>query len=166
LKADILQNTSIYKSKVVLVLNQLNNMPWKRISIRGIAPSFLTSALNGSDLPALSFCRFTTDTHWIRGWLGPRASWYGRYAEEKFLHCRESNSGRLARSPSLYRLSYPASSMYMRTRASYILVTLLYLLQQAEREGFIFPYKDSTPILKTSDSGVCIFIINNCTKFL
>jgi hypothetical protein len=37
----------------------------------------------------------------------------GRCGEEKILHCRESNPGRPARNPSLYRLSY---SIYVSKR--------------------------------------------------
>jgi hypothetical protein len=45
-------------------------------------------------------------THWIGDWVGPRA---GLNAMEKsLLPSWESNPGRAVRSPSLYRLSYPA----------------------------------------------------------
>jgi hypothetical protein len=47
-------------------------------------------------------------THWIGGQVGPRVG-LGAVNEIKFLHCRESNPGRPAHSPSLYRLRYPAS---------------------------------------------------------
>jgi hypothetical protein len=44
---------------------------------RGIAPSFLTSALDGSEWSASRPCRFTPEeeasgTHWIGGSVGPR----------------------------------------------------------------------------------------------
>jgi hypothetical protein len=43
-----------------------------------MAPLFLTSALDGGELPALGHGRFTLGqrvpgTHWIRGWVGPKA---------------------------------------------------------------------------------------------
>jgi hypothetical protein len=38
-----------------------------------VAPEFLTSALNGGDLSALQPSRFSRVTHWIGGWVGPRA---------------------------------------------------------------------------------------------
>jgi hypothetical protein len=46
--------------------------------IGGIAPPFLTSALDGDELSASFFSRFTpvegvTGTHWIGGWVVPRA---------------------------------------------------------------------------------------------
>jgi hypothetical protein len=44
----------------------------------GIAPPFLTSALDGGEWSASRPCCFTTGeiapgTHWVRGWVGPRA---------------------------------------------------------------------------------------------
>jgi hypothetical protein len=47
-------------------------------------------------------------THWIGSWVGPRAG-LGAVETRKILHCRELNPGRPARSPLLYRLSYPNS---------------------------------------------------------
>jgi hypothetical protein len=51
---------------------------------RGITPPFLTSALGGGEQSALQPCCFTSGerapgTHWIAGWVGPRASllWSG-----------------------------------------------------------------------------------------
>jgi hypothetical protein len=38
----------------------------------GIAPSFLTSALDGGELSASRPGHFTPDTNWIGGWVGPR----------------------------------------------------------------------------------------------
>jgi hypothetical protein len=80
---------------------------------RGIAPPFLPSALDGGEWSASRPCRFTPGerapgTHWIGGWVGPGA---GLDAEDKrkIVHCPKSNPGRPARSPSLYRLSYPDS---------------------------------------------------------
>jgi hypothetical protein len=34
---------------------------------------FLTSALAGGEWSASRLCRFTPGTHWIGGWVGPRA---------------------------------------------------------------------------------------------
>jgi hypothetical protein len=45
-------------------------------------------------------------THWIGGWVGPRTG-LGAVEKWNLLHCRRSNPGRSASSPSLYRLSYP-----------------------------------------------------------
>jgi hypothetical protein len=44
----------------------------------GIAPLFLTSALDGGELSASLLCRFTSEetvpgTHFIGGWVGPSA---------------------------------------------------------------------------------------------
>jgi hypothetical protein len=50
--------------------------------------------------------------------------------ERKILHCRELNSGLPARSPSLYRLSYPGSSLSknvkIKTYNTIILPAILY----------------------------------------
>jgi hypothetical protein len=34
---------------------------------------FLTSALFGGEMSASRLCRFTPGTHWIEGWVDPRA---------------------------------------------------------------------------------------------
>jgi hypothetical protein len=71
-----------------------------------IDPLFWTSALDGGEWSAFRHGRFTPGIHWIGGWVGPRA---GLDAVEmrKIVQYRESNRGHQARSPSLYRLSYP-----------------------------------------------------------
>jgi hypothetical protein len=43
-------------------------------------------------------CRFTPGTHWRGSWVAPEPVW---------TRCREPNTGRSARSPWLYGLSYP-----------------------------------------------------------
>jgi hypothetical protein len=48
-------------------------------------------------------------TNWVEGRMGPRAGLDWR--KEISCPCREYNSGRPARSPSLYRLSYPDSTV-------------------------------------------------------
>jgi hypothetical protein len=40
----------------------------------GVAPPFLTSALDGGEWSASRLSDFTRHTHWVRGWVGPRAS--------------------------------------------------------------------------------------------
>jgi hypothetical protein len=75
---------------------------------------FLTSALDGGEWSASSPGRFTPGTHWIGGWLGPRA---GLHAAEKRIFLTLPGLefrplGRPARSQSLYRLSYHGSRTY------------------------------------------------------
>jgi hypothetical protein len=66
-------------------------------------------------------------THWIGGWVGPRAVWTFCRRGHCLASCRESNPGRPARSPSLYRLSYPGSSInILRLLAKLIFVRVLH----------------------------------------
>jgi hypothetical protein len=79
----------------------------------GIAPPFLTLALDGDEWSAPRPGRFTPGerspgNHWIGGCVGSRAS-VDAVEKRKILQCRESNPGRPARSLSVYRLRYPGS---------------------------------------------------------
>jgi hypothetical protein len=63
----------------------------------GIAPSFLTSALDGGEWSASRPCRFAPGkgapvTHWIGNWVGSRVG-LDAVEKRKNLHCRESNPG-------------------------------------------------------------------------
>jgi hypothetical protein len=49
-------------------------------------------------------------TDWLGDWVGLRAG-LDAIGKRIILHCQESNPGRPARIPSLYRLSYPDSSI-------------------------------------------------------
>jgi hypothetical protein len=80
----------------------------------GIAPPFLTSALDGGEWSASRPGRFTpkkkvTGGHWIGGWVGPRAVLDAVEKKKISCSCRERIPGRPARSQSLYLLSYPSS---------------------------------------------------------
>jgi hypothetical protein len=60
---------------------------------KGIAPSFLISALDGVEFSASR--RFTPEetapgTHGIEGWVGPSVC-LDSVEKGKFFHCRESN---------------------------------------------------------------------------
>jgi hypothetical protein len=71
--------------------------------------TFLTSALVGGEWSASRPDRFT---HWIGGWVGPRAG-LDDVKKRKFLTLRGLEFrllARPARSQSLYRLRYPGSS--------------------------------------------------------
>jgi hypothetical protein len=70
-----------------------------------IAPSFLTSALDGGEWPASLSGRFTPKeitpgTHLMRRFVGSRIQ------EKNLAPCRDLNPGRPARNPSPYWLSY------------------------------------------------------------
>jgi hypothetical protein len=72
----------------------------------------LTSALVGGEWSASLPCRFTPGIHSIGGWVDHRAS-LDDVEKRKFLTLPGLELrplGRPARSPSLYRLSYPGSS--------------------------------------------------------
>jgi hypothetical protein len=83
----------------------------------GIAPPFLTSALDGGEWSASRPCHFTPGerapgTHCIGGWVGPRTG-LDDVERRKILPppgLELRPLGRPARSQSLYRLSYPGSS--------------------------------------------------------
>jgi hypothetical protein len=78
--------------------------------------TFLTSALVGGEWSASRPCRFipgerAPSTHWIGGWVGPRAG-LDDLEKRKFLTLRELELrplGHPACSQSLYQLSYPGS---------------------------------------------------------
>jgi hypothetical protein len=77
------------------------------------APSFLTSVPDEDEWSASHPGRFTRGerfpgTHWIGGWLGPSVG-LDDVERGEIMHYRETNPGRPARSPSLYRLSNPDS---------------------------------------------------------
>jgi hypothetical protein len=81
----------------------------------GISPPFLSSALAVGELSASHPGRFTPrerapGTHWLRGWVVPRAGLDAVEYRKISCLCRESNPGCPACSPSLYRLSYPGSA--------------------------------------------------------
>jgi hypothetical protein len=87
-----------------------------KLASGGIALPFLTSALDGGERSALSPGRFITregtpGTHWIGGCVDPRAGLDTVEKRKTSWPCQESNSGREAHSLSLYRLSYPGSTI-------------------------------------------------------
>jgi hypothetical protein len=64
----------------------------------GIAPPFLISALDRGEWSASRPDRFipeerTPDTHWINGWLGPRAGLDSVETRKFSCPCRKSNPG-------------------------------------------------------------------------
>jgi hypothetical protein len=77
---------------------------------------FLTLALVGAEWSASRPGRLTPSTHWIGGWVGPRA--HQDVEKRKFftlpgLELRPL--GCPARSQSLYQLHYPGSKLSIKT---------------------------------------------------
>jgi hypothetical protein len=106
------------KGKVVPVLNYLSTMPqrhmWDMWEWR-YSSNFLD--LGARWRPVFSFTplslyplgkRPPPGTHWMGDWVDLRVR-LGAMEKIKIFRCRESNMGHPARSPSLYRLSYPDS---------------------------------------------------------
>jgi hypothetical protein len=94
----------------------------------GIAPQLLTWALDGGEWSASRPCRLTPpkrvpDSHWIEGWVVPRAG-LDVVEKRKNLHCWDSKPGRRSRSPSLDRVSYPDSHVQYKYIRS-IIYTLI-----------------------------------------
>jgi hypothetical protein len=74
----------------------------------------LTSAVAGDEWSASRPGPFTPGTHWIGGWVNPRAG-VDDVGKSKFLTppgLEIRPVGRPASSQSLYRLRYPGSSQY------------------------------------------------------
>jgi hypothetical protein len=99
------------KVKVFPTLNELSITDEDVWESGGIAPPFLTTAIDGTEWSASRpYCfnpgetPLPPGTHWVGGWVGVRASL--DVMKDKSFSCRESNPGRLSSSPSLYRLSY------------------------------------------------------------
>jgi hypothetical protein len=80
----------------------------------GIAPPFLTSALDGGDWSASRPGRFTPGTQCLWGCLGPTSGLETLEKRNISCPCLELNPGRPARSPSLNQLSYPDSCNTVR----------------------------------------------------
>jgi hypothetical protein len=75
----------------------------------GVTPPFLTSTQDGSQSSALRSGHFTSrerapGTHWIRGWVGPRAG-LDAVGQRKISPLPGIEFGRPARSPSLFCFS-------------------------------------------------------------
>jgi hypothetical protein len=90
-------------------------MPW--IRKRELRYSSTIPAIGTSWRRVDSFTRrlISPSTRWTGGRVGSRAGLARCGVEKILLPCWESNLGRLPRSPSLYRLSYPGSINIFRT---------------------------------------------------
>jgi hypothetical protein len=98
------------------MLNYLSTISWRRMGESMCRSTFSWSCHK----PEVSSCRFTTGgrspgTHWIGGWLGPRAG-LDDVEKRTFLALPGLEFrplGRAARSQSLYRLRSPSSFQLM-----------------------------------------------------
>jgi hypothetical protein len=91
-------------------------------------------------------CRFTPGTHW----LGPSAGLHTVEKRKIYWSCRESNPGRSARSPSLFRLSYPGYSCF----PFLFLFVLFFLLT-----GTMFPIFFSSVLVVYLISSVSLYFL-------
>jgi hypothetical protein len=122
---------------------------------------FLTSALVGGEWSTSRPGRFTPGTHWIGGWVDPRAG-LDDMEKTKFLTppgLELRPFGRPASSQSLYRLSYPVSRHGMvhdrlaQGKFYYLYMHLLSCGQVVRRSSWA-PHEMCHKILKlTSSSG-------------
>jgi hypothetical protein len=95
------------------------------MSVR-IAPPFLASEINGGEWSASRSGRFipgerATGTHWIGGWVGPRAGVDTEVKKKIFCSYHESDPGIAARSLSLYQLSYSSPNPKKIRNRNYLL---------------------------------------------
>jgi hypothetical protein len=90
-------------------------MPWRCMCSGGIAPPFLTSAIDGGEWSASLPRCFTPGervqgAQCIAGWADSRAGTDAIEYRKIYSPCLESNPSCPSHSPSLYWLSYPSSS--------------------------------------------------------
>jgi hypothetical protein len=103
-------DVGVGKGNVVPVLNLLSTMPWRHVSEWRYSSTFLDIGTEWrwvvrlTPLPLYTLGERDCGTHWRGSWVGPGAG-LDAIEKRKTLHCRESNPGHSARSPSLYRLS-------------------------------------------------------------
>jgi hypothetical protein len=90
----------LWSNDLKLSLCLIKHVTTKTWGSGGIAPPFLTSALDGGEWPVSNPDRFTPrkmapGPHWIGGWVGLRDS-LDAVKKRKSCPCRESNPGRPA----------------------------------------------------------------------
>jgi hypothetical protein len=68
----------------------------------------------------------TPGTHWIGGWVSPRAGLNAQFTRKILCLCRWSNPGRSVRSQTLYWLSY---------RGSYLLCTSRWIIRYSRQDS-------------------------------
>jgi hypothetical protein len=86
------------------------------LGIRGVAPPFLTSALDGGEWSASRPGRFTSQKEspgnlWIGGWLGPRVGLVFMM-KRNILHLPGIEPRPSSPLPVVYQLSYPSFFMF------------------------------------------------------
>jgi hypothetical protein len=122
---------------------------------------FFTSALVGGEWSASRLCCFIPGerapcTHWLGGWVDPRAG-LEDMKERKFLPppgLEPRILGRQARSPSLYRLSYPGCECRSRKQKEYIDTDTCFLTRDL-LYAFTQGSRPCSCVLTLNDSLVC-----------
>jgi hypothetical protein len=105
---------------------------------------------------------WTSGTHWIAGWMGPKTGLDAVDYRKILCPCRELNPSRHTRSPSLYRLSYSGSFGYISTTwviTGYSRATLLQRVNYSI--GTLVCFHFSLPAFQKSTSiSVCMCFCN------
>jgi hypothetical protein len=123
-----------------------------------IAPTFLTTAVDGGEWSASRPGRFpprltALDTHWIGGWVGPRAGLDAvEYRQISYPHL-QSNPGHPDLSPSLYRLSY--TGFHSSGWDGYLMLYYLYPMAPAPRGTFLIIELFDSILLARSIASTC-----------
>jgi hypothetical protein len=126
----------------------------------GTAPPFLTSALDGGEWSASRPGRLTPEertpsTHSTGGWVGPRTGLDA--VKRKIMTLPESNPGRPARRPSLYRLSYRDPNLTSTFSNSLATVSMRFLAFEVPCLMLIFR---CSVVSKNSSPRLCPIVRN------
>jgi hypothetical protein len=144
------------KGKVVPVLNQLT-MPLRHVGDWRYSSAILDLGIRGrwvvSFTPLPLYPRGKIPRYPLDRRLSGPQSQSGRCGEETILYCQESKSGRPARSPSLYRLSFSDSFGVSNACEKRVTPLAWFCVSVALYEEF-----EALSILSTKLLGLCAYL--------